>query len=223
MTKIFENNWQDKLSDQFKASYMQELRKFLLAEKNAGNIVYPEPKNVFRAFDLTCISKVKVVIIGQDPYHGEQQANGLCFSVQKGLTIPPSLVNIFKELIHDCGISKPTHGDLTNWSKQGVLLLNTVLTVRKNAANSHKNLGWETFTDYAIKLLQAENRPIIYLLWGNSAIAKSKLITCSKSMVLTTTHPSPLSAHRGFLGCKHFSKAVDFIKTHYNEELNWQI
>ncbi|HOJ10575.1 MAG TPA: uracil-DNA glycosylase, partial [Clostridiales bacterium] len=186
-------------------------------------IIYPDKDNIFEALKLTTYKDVKVAIIGQDPYHGENQAHGLAFSVQKGVDIPPSLLNIFKELVNDLNCYIPNNGCLVPWARQGVLLLNTSLTVVADAANSHRNKGWEVFTDSIIQLLNKKDTPIVFLLWGNNARDKAKYITNQKHLILTSAHPSPLSANRGFFGCKHFSKANNFLRETGQTEIDWQI
>ncbi|MBF4693173.1 uracil-DNA glycosylase [Fusibacter ferrireducens] len=222
MKKIFENDWQELLSPEFEKDYYQHLRQFLIHEYRTQKI-YPLKEDLYNAFRLTAYKEVKVVILGQDPYHGAGQAHGLCFSVLKGVKTPPSLVNIYKELARDLGCKIPTHGNLTAWAEQGVLLLNTVLTVRAGEANSHRQKGWETFTDSVIALLNNREEPIIFMLWGNPAQTKIKLITKPQHLILKSTHPSPLSAHRGFLGCGHFSKANAFLESRGLTPINWQI
>ncbi len=179
--------------------------------------------DIFNALKYTAYNDVKAVILGQDPYHGPGQAHGLCFSVKKGIAAPPSLVNIFRELQDDLGIDPPPHGELTQWAKNGVLLLNTVLTVRAGAANSHRNMGWEIFTDRVISLLNEREAPMVFLLWGTPARQKAKLITNKNHLILQTVHPSPLSAYGGFFGCRHFSQCNDFLVSKGMEPINWQI
>jgi len=199
----------------------QKPLSFVSDEIAAGKTVYPSNDNIFRALELTPIEDVKVVILGQDPYHGEGQAHGLSFSVQKGVKIPPSLRNIYKELNADIGMDIPDHGFLEGWAKQGVLLLNTTLTVEAGQAASHQGQGWEDFTDRIIEQINAQDRLVVFMLWGSHAQKKIDMINGQKHMVLTAPHPSPLSAHRGFLGCKHFSKANAFLKAHGQNEINW--
>ncbi|MGN0604996.1 MAG: uracil-DNA glycosylase [Oscillospiraceae bacterium] len=218
-----ENEWDELLKDEFQKPYYLELRKFLITEYKTQKI-YPNMYNIFNALKYTTYSNVKVVIIGQDPYHGENQAHGLSFSVQRGVQPPPSLVNIFKEIQTDVGINNlGKHGDLTKWAEQGVLLLNTVLTVRAGQANSHKNRGWEKFTDSVIKLLNQREQPVVFMLWGNNAKSKSAYITNPKHLVLRAAHPSPLSAYNGFFGCHHFSKANEFLRQNGMTEIDWSI
>ncbi|WP_027398857.1 uracil-DNA glycosylase [Anaerovorax odorimutans] len=215
------NEWDEILKDEFKKEYYLQLRKFLISEYRT-KVTYPTMYDIFNALKYTSYSDVKVVILGQDPYHEPNQAHGLCFSVQKGVKKPPSLVNIFKELESDLGIKPPNHGYLEDWAKQGVLLLNTVLTVRKGQANSHKQKGWEIFTDKVIELLNERNDPIVFILWGANAKSKSAFITNKNHLVLKAAHPSPLSAYNGFFGCKHFSKANKFL-SEYGKIIDWEI
>ena len=217
----FGNDWDDILAHEFCAPYYLELREKLKAEY-AEHTVYPDMYDIFNAFRLTSYSAVNVVILGQDPYHGPGQAHGLAFSVQKGVAIPPSLKNIYKELNADVGFVPPTHGNLVEWAKQGVLLLNTGLTVREGQPNSHKGLGWQTFTDNVIKLLSLRERPMVFLLWGGNARAKAKLIDRTKHLVLESAHPSPLSCFNGFFGCKHFSRANEFLAK-MGKTVDWNI
>jgi len=219
---IIENSWDEKLKGEFDKPYYIELRQFLVSEYKTRNI-FPDMNNIFNALKLTSYEEVKVVILGQDPYHGAGQAHGLSFSVQPGVRIPPSLLNMYKELQNDLGCYIPNNGYLVPWAKQGVLLLNAVLTVREGEANSHKNKGWENFTDKIISLLNEREKPIVFLLWGNNAKEKIKLITNPNHYILTTVHPSPLSATRGFMGCKHFSKTNDILKSLGQNEIDWQI
>lgn len=217
-----ENSWNKKLEGEFDKSYYINLRQFLVNEYKTKNI-FPNMNNIFNALKLTPYEDVKVVILGQDPYHGAGQAHGLSFSVQPGVRIPPSLLNMYKELQNDLGCYIPNNGYLVPWAKQGVLLLNTVLTVREGEANSHKNKGWENFTDRVISLLNDREKPIVFLLWGSNAKEKIKLITNPRHYILTTVHPSPLSANRGFMGCKHFSKTNEILKSLGEKEIDWQI
>lgn len=216
------NEWDALLADQFTQEYYLKLRQFLKQEYKTRRI-YPNMYDIFNSLRYTSYSAVKVVILGQDPYHGAGQAHGLCFSVKKGVAPPPSLQNIYKELQSDLGITPPNHGELTDWAKQGVLLLNTVLTVREGAPNSHKGMGWELFTDRVIELLNAREKPMVFLLWGGNAKAKGKLLTNPNHLVLTAAHPSPLSAYHGFFGCRHFSKANAFLAQHGQQPVDWQI
>ncbi|PKP34041.1 MAG: uracil-DNA glycosylase [Bacteroidetes bacterium HGW-Bacteroidetes-17] len=217
-----ESSWQVKLDEEFNAKYFHELKRFLLEEKKQYAI-YPPGNQIFTAFNLTPFDQVKVVIIGQDPYHGKGQAHGLCFSVARGIKKPPSLINIFKEIHDDLGFEIPEHGNLESWATQGVLLLNATLTVRDGQAGSHQNKGWEIFTDAVIKKLSEDKENLIFLLWGNFAIAKKNLINSNKHHILIAPHPSPLSVHRGFLGCKHFSRANEILENCGNKPINWQI
>lgn len=216
------NEWDALLSGEFKKDYYLRLREFLKAEYGSRNI-FPPMQDIFNSLRYTSYSDVKAVILGQDPYHGAGQAHGLCFSVKKGVQPPPSLQNIFKELNADLGIQPPPHGELTAWAKSGVLLMNTVLTVREGQANSHKGQGWEILTDRVIELLNQRNQPIVFLLWGGNARAKAKLITNPAHLVLQCAHPSPLSAYNGFFGCRHFSKANEFLSANGIEPIDWQI
>lgn len=216
------NDWDNLLQQEFEKSYYLNLREFLINEYNS-NIIYPDKHNIFNALKLTPYNKVKVVILGQDPYHGPNQAHGLSFSVKAGVATPPSLLNMYKELRDDLGCFIPNNGYLVPWAEQGVLLLNTVLTVRAGNANSHKNKGWEFFTDKVISLLNERTEPVIFLLWGNNAKEKKKLITNRHHYILETVHPSPLSASRGFFGCKHFSKCNEILKSMESTPINWQI
>lgn len=219
----FNNEWDKLLENEFKKDYYLRLRQFLINEYKTQRI-FPGMYDIFNAFKYTSYSDVKAVIIGQDPYHGLGQAHGLCFSVKKGVAPPPSLVNIFKEIKSDVGIDNTgKHGELTKWAQNGVLLLNNVLTVREGIANSHKNMGWEEFTDDVIRLLDMREKPMVFLLWGANARAKTKIINNTNHLILTCAHPSPLSAYNGFFGCKHFSKANEFLKAHDMEEIDWSI
>lgn len=216
------NEWDELLASEFQQEYYQQLREFLKREYWTRTI-YPDMYEIFEALKLTSYSDVKVVILGQDPYHGPGQAHGLAFSVKPGVAAPPSLMNIFKELQDDLGCFIPNNGCLIPWAKQGVLLLNTSLTVRAGAAGSHRGKGWEIFTDSIIQRLNARTEPIVFLLWGNPAKAKQRLITNRHHLVLTAAHPSPLSAHRGFFGCRHFSRANAFLNSTGQGEIDWQI
>lgn len=216
------NEWDDYIGGEFEKEYYITLRE-KLSEEYRTRTVYPAKENIFNALKFTPYSKVKVLLLGQDPYHGAGQAHGLAFSVQKGVAKPPSLLNIFQELSTDLGVVPPSHGCLTDWTTQGVMLLNTVLTVREGEANSHKNLGWTTFTDKIIEILNAREDPVIFLLWGRNAADKLPLITGSQHFVLSAAHPSPLSASRGFFGCRHFSKVNEILTRLGKEPINWQI
>jgi uracil-DNA glycosylase len=213
-------SWKSRLSDEFSKTYFQKLIDFVRQEY-AAHTVYPPGKEIFRAFDACDFDQVKVVIIGQDPYHGSGQANGLCFSVREGITLPPSLLNIFKEIRQDLGKPIPASGDLERWANQGVLMLNATLTVRASTPGSHQNKGWETFTDEVIRKLSAERSNIVYLLWGAYAQKKGEIIDRNKNLVLMSPHPSPFSADRGFFGCKHFSKANAYLKGKGLDEIDW--
>lgn len=217
---MFNNEWDNILLAEMQKPYYLELREFLLNE-DATQTIYPHQDEVFNALRSTTYNAVKAVILGQDPYHGTGQAHGLCFSVPAGIALPPSLKNIFKELQNDLGIAPPRNGDLNGWAKNGVLLLNTVLTVRENAANSHQGRGWEIFTDKIIALLNEREKPIAFLLWGNHAIAKKSLVTNSQHKIFTAPHPSPLSAHRGFFGCRHFSQTNEFLHRVGLQPIEW--
>ena len=217
-----DNDWLPAVNAEFKKPYYAELYKFV-KEEYSKVAVFPPADEIFSALHLTPLSKVKVVIIGQDPYHNVGQAHGLCFSVRPEVEIPPSLVNIYKELQSDLGCKIPNNGYLVKWAEQGVLLLNTVLTVRAHQANSHQGKGWEQFTDAIIRAVNAEDRPIAYLLWGRPAQSKMSMLDNPKHKVFTAPHPSPLSAHRGFFGCKHFSQANAFLEENGLEPIDWQI
>ncbi len=218
------NSWDALLKDEFQKGYYLRLRQFLKEEYLGGKYkIFPEMSNIFNALRYTDYNDVKVVILGQDPYHGEGQAHGLCFSVQRGTKPPPSLVNIFKELNSDLGVDIPSHGELTAWAKNGVLLLNTVLTVREGAPTSHRGMGWEVFTDKVITLLGKREKPMVFMLWGSFAKSKAQLIDSKKHLVLSAAHPSPLSAYNGFFGCKHFSSANAFLKANGIEEVDWTL
>tara|TARA_A100001011_G_C14250825_1_gene817762 strand:- start:460 stop:1134 length:675 start_codon:yes stop_codon:yes gene_type:complete len=215
-------SWNEVLADEFNKSYFNKLTNKLRIEYNS-NITYPHPTKIFNAFNLTPFNKVKVVIIGQDPYHGENQAHGLCFSVNNGVKIPPSLNNIFKELKSDLNISLPNSGNLSSWAEQGVLMLNSVLTVRSGVANSHKKIGWEIFTKNVIHIISSKLSNIVFILWGRQAQEKIKIINTNKHLILKSVHPSPLSAYNGFFGCKHFSKCNAYLKKFNNEEIDWSL
>ncbi len=219
---IIDDSWKKLLQQEFEASYFQDLKKFLVEEKSQYSI-YPPGQFIFNAFNKTPVDKVKIVILGQDPYHGVGQAHGLCFSVQQGIKPPPSLVNIFKELNADLGITIPNHGCLEKWAEQGVLLLNATLTVRANNPRSHFNKGWEKFTDAAIKNLSAARENLVFLLWGNDAKLKEPLIDANKHCILKTVHPSPFSARDGFFGCRHFSKANQYLQINGISPVDWNL
>lgn len=217
-----EDSWKKILGQEFAEDYFYSLKNFLVSEKRQY-MVYPPSTKIFEAFSRTPFEKVKVVIIGQDPYHGPGQAEGLCFSVPSGIKPPPSLLNIFKELERDFGYAMPSHGHLGSWTEQGVFLLNATLTVRANMAGSHQNQGWERFTDMVIKQLSTHRSGLIFLLWGAYAQKKAALIDTGKHHILTSVHPSPLSAHRGFIGCGHFSKANEILLKQGDSPINWEI
>ena len=216
------NDWDGILKDEFSKPYYLKLREFLKSEYSMTK-VYPDMYDIFNALKYTSFADTKVVIIGQDPYHGAGQAHGLCFSVKKGVTPPPSLKNIYKELADDVGFKIPTHGELTEWAKQGVLMLNTVQTVREGKPNSHKGQGWEQFTDRVISELNKKQTPVVFLLWGANAKNKAKLITNPLHIKLESVHPSPLSAVGGFFGCKHFSKTNEILRSSGQQPIDWQI
>ncbi len=220
-TEIIQNSWDQKLKQEFKLPYIEKLIEFLKQER-ATHIIYPKKSEVFNAFKLTPFENVKVVIIGQDPYHGPNQAHGLSFSVNYGIKTPPSLANIYKELATDVEFTIPKHGNLTSWANQGVLLLNATLTVRAGEPGSHQKKGWETFTDAVIKLISDEKQNCVFLLWGNFAKSKINLIDLEKHLVLTAAHPSPL-AGGAFFGCKHFSKTNEYLKSKSINSINWNI
>jgi len=216
-------SWKAPLAPEFSDAYMLALKAFLEGEKSKGKRIFPKGAEYFRALDLTPLDRVKVVILGQDPYHGEGQAHGLCFSVRPGVRPPPSLVNIYKELEADLGIPRPHHGFLEHWAKQGVLLLNSVLTVEMAQAASHQGKGWEKFTDAIIRLVNARPEPVVFLLWGAYAQRKAAFVDASRHLVLKAAHPSPLSAHNGFMGCRHFSQANAFLEKHGMVPIDWAL
>jgi uracil-DNA glycosylase len=218
-----EPGWKQRLTPILTAPQMVALRDFLIHEKRTGKIIYPKSSEIFAAFDATPFEQVKVVILGQDPYHGSGQAHGLSFSVQPGIKPPPSLQNIFNELERDLGLARPDHGCLTPWATQGVLLLNTVLTVEHGIAASHQGKGWETLTDAVIDALNQERQDLVFLLWGSPAQAKGRIVDSKKHLVLRAPHPSPLSAHRGFIGCGHFSRTNQWLVEHQLTPINWQL
>ncbi len=223
MKKIFNNDWEELLKGEMEKEYYQRLRSFLIKEYKTTTI-YPGPYDIFNALHYTAYKDVKAVILGQDPYHGPNQAHGLAFSVQPSVDIPPSLRNMYKELKDDLGCYIPNNGYLKKWADEGVLLLNASLTVRAGQANSHRNIGWETFTDHIIKLLnKREEEPVVFILWGNNAKEKEKYITNKQHYIIKSVHPSPLSAHRGFFGSKPFSKTNEFLKSIGKEPIDWQI
>ena len=217
-----QNDWLEPLAPEFKKPYYAKLYKTIREEYSTRQI-FPPADEIFTAFEMTPLSDVKVVIIGQDPYHGDGQAHGLCFSVKPDVETPPSLVNMYKELNSDLGCYIPNNGYLIKWAKQGVLMLNTVLTVRAHQANSHRGIGWEEFTDAAIRILNEQDRPIVYLLWGKPAQMKKNMLNNPKHLILEAPHPSPLSAYRGFFGCQHFSKTNAFLKENGLTPIDWQI
>lgn len=219
---MISNDWLPVLKDEFNKDYYKDLYKFV-KEEYSKTVIYPPADDIFNALHLTPLKDVKVLILGQDPYINEHQAHGLCFSVQPGEDIPPSLKNIYEELKTDLNCKVPNNGFLEKWAKQGVLLLNTVLTVRAHQANSHQGRGWEQFTDAIIRQVNNEDRPIVYMLWGKPAQTKMKMLNNPKHLVLTAPHPSPLSAYRGFFGCRHFSKANEFLMKNGIEPIDWQI
>lgn len=216
-----ENGWKEALREEFLSEYFAKIKENLLAAK-AREIVYPPGNLIFNAFNLTPFERVRAVILGQDPYHGAHQAMGLSFSVPRGVRIPPSLVNIYKEIKSDLGISEPASGDLSYWAKQGVLLLNASLSVGANRANSHSGFGWQIFTDAVIKILSARRQNLVFMLWGNFAKAKSALIDAQKHLILTAAHPSPL-AGGAFFGCKHFSRCNEYLRAHGLGEIDWDL
>ena len=216
------NDWPEPLKPEFSKPYYRKLYQTVNEEYRTHQI-FPPADDIFNAFALTPLHEVKVVILGQDPYHGEGQAHGLCFSVKPDVEIPPSLVNIYKELQDDCGCEIPNNGYLTKWAKQGVLLLNTVLTVRAHQANSHRGIGWEEFTDAAIRILNEQDRPMVFILWGRPAQMKKSMLTNPNHLIIESPHPSPLSAYRGFFGSRPFSRTNKFLKEHGIKEIDWQI
>lgn len=218
----FDNDWQDLLQPEFQKEYYQRLRAFLKQEYSTRTI-YPDMHDIFNAMHFTPYNGVKVVILGQDPYHGPGQAHGLSFSVKPGISVPPSLQNIYQELANDLGLRIPNTGYLKKWTDQGVLLLNTVLTVRAGIANSHRGMGWEYFTDHIIGLLNEREQPVVFMLWGRNAREKKALITNSQHLILEAAHPSPFSVYNGFFGCRHFSKANAFLQQHGVDPIDWQI
>ena len=215
-----ENDWDEILKDEFTKEYYLKIRE-ILKDEYFSRTIYPPMHDIFNALKYTPFKDTRVVILGQDPYHEPGQAHGLSFSVKKGVKIPPSLVNIYKELNTDVGMKIPSHGDLTSWAKQGVLLLNATLTVRQGQANSHQKIGWSIFTDNVIKMLNESTRPIVFLLWGGNARSKKAHITNKHHLILESVHPSPLSAYNGFFGCRHFSKANEFLKATNQPQINW--
>ena len=216
-------SWKAPLAAEFSDPYMADLKRFLLEQKQEGRRIFPKGAEYFRALDLTPLDEVRVVILGQDPYHGEGQAHGLCFSVQPGVRIPPSLVNIYKEMQEDLGIAPARHGFLEHWAKQGVLLLNSVLTVEMGRAASHQGRGWERFTDAVIRAVNEQEKPVVFILWGSYAQKKAAFVDRSRHLVLRSPHPSPLSAHNGFFGSRPFSKANAFLVEHGRKPIDWQL
>jgi uracil-DNA glycosylase len=225
MTSIAQlhSSWESHLHAEFSKPYIQQLKQFLVEEKSAGKVIYPKTGDIFNAFNSAAFEDVRLVILGQDPYHGENQAHGLCFSVQKGVRLPPSLRNIFKEIERDLGFSVPSHGCLQSWADQGVLLLNATLTVEQANAGSHQGKGWEVLTDKVIQQLSEQREGIVFLLWGSYAQKKGRLINEDKHKVLRAPHPSPLSAYRGFIGCGHFSTANQYLLESGQSAIDWQI
>ncbi len=216
--------WKHALAAEFSAPYMRSLRDFLALERAAGRQIFPPGPEMFAALDMTPLSRVKVVILGQDPYHGPRQAHGLCFSVRRGIPPPPSLLNIYKEIQSDLGIAPPRHGELTHWAGQGVLLLNSVLSVQAGMAASHQGHGWETFTDAVIRVLNDQCEHLVFLLWGNYAQRKGRFIDAQKHLVLKAAHPSPLAANRGgWFGCRHFSKTNQYLEAHGRTPIDWSL
>ena len=218
-----EESWKRVLGPEFASPYMGQLREFLRAEKGDGKRIFPKGAEYFRALDLTPLSRVRVVILGQDPYHGAGQAHGLCFSVRPGVRIPPSLVNIYKEMESDLGIPRASHGFLENWARQGVLLLNSVLTVEEARAGAHQGRGWERFTDAVIRAVNDECDNVVFMLWGSYAQKKAAFVDGKRHLVLKAPHPSPLSAHNGFFGCRHFSKANEFLVARGLDPIDWRL
>jgi uracil-DNA glycosylase len=216
-----EASWKERLAAEFEQPYMAALREYLLQRKRSGAVVYPPGKLIFNALDSTPFDRVKVVIFGQDPYHGPGQAHGLCFSVPEGVAVPPSLRNIYREIGEDLGVQPPATGNLQAWADQGVLLLNAVLTVERGQASAHQGKGWERFTDRVAQGLNAERENLVFLLWGSYAMKKGSVIDRERHLVLTAPHPSPLSAHRGFFGCRHFSKANAWLEQHGMQPIRW--
>ena len=216
-------SWKNALQSEFNKPYFAEIVRFLKAEKQAGKIIYPAGKHIFNAFNTTPFADVKVVILGQDPYHNPHQAHGLSFSVQDGIAPPPSLVNIYKELNSDIGMSRPTHGNLQKWAEQGVLLLNASLTVEQNKPMSHSKIGWHEFTNNVIRILSEQRQQLVFMLWGGFAKSKADLIAFDKHLILKAAHPSPLSAHNGFFGCKHFSQANKWLQQQGKASIDWSL
>lgn len=218
-----ESSWKTVLEDQFALPYMVELKRFLKQEADAGKTIYPAGQDIFRALDTTPFDQVKVVILGQDPYHGPGQAHGLCFSVQKGVRVPPSLQNIYKELQDDVGVTPPPHGHLISWAQQGVLLLNNVLTVEAALAGSHHGKGWEIFTDRIVELLNERKKNLVFILWGSPAQKKAGKVDPHRHLLIKSVHPSPLSSYRGFFGSKPFSQTNAYLESHGIKAIDWRI
>jgi uracil-DNA glycosylase len=216
-----EQSWKDVLASEFEKDYFKKLTDFVRSEYLSGKTIYPEPKNIFNAFNLCPFDKTKVVIIGQDPYHEPHQAHGLCFSVESGVDFPPSLVNIYKEIESDIGHKSITNGDLTAWANQGVLLLNSTLTVQAHVAASHSGMGWETFTDAVIRAVAENKKHVVYMLWGSFAQKKAEFVNENENLILKSAHPSPLSAYRGFFGNHHFSRANEYLVANGNTPIDW--
>lgn len=223
MNVNMEQSWKKVLASEFEKPYFAQLVQSLRQEKQAGKVIYPPGPDIFSAFSHTPFSKVKVLLLGQDPYHGAGQAHGLCFSVRKGIKPPPSLQNIYKELQQDVGFNPPTHGELTKWAEQGVFMLNASLTVEEGKPMSHSQIGWALFTDHIIELLSREKKGLVFLLWGRFAQEKAKLINEQQHCILKAAHPSPFSAYNGFFGCKHFSQTNDYLISHGHPPIDWQI
>ena len=222
MKRIIANKWDELLADEWQKPYYQELRSFLISEYK-NETVYPPAADIYNALRLTDYDDVKVVILGQDPYHEPNQACGMCFAVKPGNPLPKSLINIYREIHDDLGLNMSTNGYLVKWATQGVLLINTVLTVERGKANSHKGKGWEEFTDHVIQLLNRQDQPIVFLLWGNNARAKMSLLNNPRHLVLTAAHPSPLSAYNGFFGCRHFSRTNEFLEKNGIKPIDWKM
>lgn len=220
-TVKLDQSWMSHIGLEFSKPYMQELKEFLRGEKSKGKIIYPKGDDIFNAMNITPFEKVKIVILGQDPYHGEGQAHGLSFSVRDGIKPPPSLINIYKEIANEYGCAIPKSGNLTHWAEQGVLLLNATLTVENGLAGSHQNKGWEEFTDRIIHTINDHHEHIVFMLWGSYAQKKGAFIDKNRHLILQSVHPSPLSAHRGFLGCGHFKKANDYLVAHGHSPIDW--
>lgn len=217
------DNWPSFIAEEQQQPYFQKLQAFLAQERDAGKVIFPAEADVFRAFELTPLAQVRVVLLGQDPYHGQGQAHGLCFSVKPGVPLPPSLKNIYKELASDIdGFDIPQDGFLERWAQQGILMLNTVLTVEQGKAHSHAKAGWEIFTDHVLSLLNQQHKPIIFVLWGGHAVKKGQLITAAQHRIISGPHPSPLSAYRGFFGCQHFSAVNQQLQAWGEAAINWQ-